>query len=281
MKFGYLTIFLLFLSSFSMAQDMLITKYGDTLNHKIIYSTKRYIFYIDSTYRGKYFVEGVKKNRIIETKINHYKVDRYTAMVNERGRAVMGNPYMLEGGMHVSYTPFIPDSNATSSEKDFYGRLSVGFSYNLAFHLRFRPHSFLGVVFDDNRNKSFADKLDIRLENGTIANLENITATLAMTYIGVEYMLFTESNKFKSFFTVSGGLGYARARWKIAALNRPADVYDFQGVAIRMTISKTWSITKSLIIGPSFKFVNAIVGSNEVGTTNIPRVNLGLTLYVH
>ena len=260
---------------------MIVNKYGDTLNKKIIYSTKRYLFFIDSTYSGKYFVEGVRKSRIAETKINHYKVDRYTAMVNERGRSAMGNPYMLEGGAQVSYTPFIPDSDATSSEKDFYGRLSVGFSYNLAFLLRFRPHSFVGVVFDDNRNRSFAEKLDIKTDNGVIAHLENITATLAMTYIGVEYKFFAETRKFKSFFTMSGGLGYARARWKISALNRPADIYDFQGVAMRLTISKTWSITKSLIIGPTFKLVNAIVGSSELGTTSIPRVNLGLTIYVH
>ena len=281
MKHRHFFICLLFSSSFACAQDMIITKYGDTLNHKIIYSTKRYLFYIDSTYSGKYFVEGVKKNRLTESKINVYKVDRYTAMLNERGRSAMGNPYMLEGGIQISYTPFIPDSNATSSEKDFYGRLSVGISYNLAFHLRFRPHSLLGVVFDDNRNRSFAEKLDIRIDNGSIAHLENITATLAMTYIGAEYMLFVDSKKFKSFFTVAGGIGYARARWKISALNRPSDVYDFQGVAMRMTVSKTWAVTKSLIIGPNFKFVNAIVGSNELGTTNIPRVNLGLTVYVH
>jgi len=281
MKPRHLFVFLLFCSTISRAQDLIVTHYGDTLNKKIIYSTKKYLFYIDSTYYGKYYVTGIRKSRITESKINAYKVDRYTAMMNERGRSTMGNPYMLEAGMHVSYTPFIPDSNATSSERDFYGKLSVGFSYNLSFHLRFRPHSFLGVVFDDNRNRSFAEKLDIRLENGSIAYLENITATLAMTYIGAEYMLFVESNKFKSFFTVAGGIGYARAKWKISALNRPSDVYDFQGIAIRMTISKSWAITKSIIIGPSFKFVNAIVGSSEAGSTNIPRVNLGLTVYVH
>jgi hypothetical protein len=142
--------------------------------------------------------------------------------------------------MNVSYTPFIPDSDATSSEKDFYGKLSVGFSYNLSFHLRFRPHSFLGVVFDDNRNRSFAEKLDIKTESGTIAHLENITATLGMTYVGVEYLLFVESNKFKNFFTLGAGLGYARAKWKLSALNRPSDVYEFQGIAMRASISHTW-----------------------------------------
>src|SRR5436190_22188412 len=116
MKPRHFLIFLLFTSSFAGAQDMIITQYGDTLNHKIIYSTKKYLFYIDSTYSGKYFVEAARKSRLTESKINHYKVDRYTAMVNERGRAVMGNPYMLEGGIQVSYTPFIPDSDATSSE---------------------------------------------------------------------------------------------------------------------------------------------------------------------
>src|SRR6187200_1011298 len=126
MKFRNLLVFLVISSSFAHAQDMIISTYGDTLNKKIIYSTKRYLFYIDSTYSGKYYVEGVRKSRIAESKINHYKVDRYTAMVNERGRSSMGNPYMLEGGVQVSYTPFIPDSDATSSEKDFYGRLSVG-----------------------------------------------------------------------------------------------------------------------------------------------------------
>jgi len=260
---------------------MIITQYGDTLNHKIIYSTKRYLFYIDSTYNGKYFVTGIKKLRITESKINAYKVDRYTAMMNERGRASMGNPYMLGAGIQVSYTPFFPDSDATPSEKDFYQTLSVGFSYNLSFHLRVRPHSFVGVVIDDNRNRSFAEKLDIRTESGMIAHLENITATLGMTFIGAEYTLFLESNKFKSFFIISGSVGYARAKWKVSALNRPSDVYDLQGAGFRVSISQTWAITKSLIIGPNFKFINAIAGSNEYGAANIPRINLGLTVLVH
>jgi hypothetical protein len=281
MKTGLLLFFLLAITTLARAQDMIITQYGDTLNKKVIYSTKRYLFVVDSTFRGKYFIKGIKKSRITEEKMNAYKVDRYTAMMNERGRGVMGNPYMLQAGLHVSYTPFIPDSDATSSEKNFYQKLSVGFSYNLSFHLRMRPHSFLGVVIDDNRNKSFAEKLDIKTDNGSIAHLENITATLGMTYIGAEYLLFIDSRKFKNFFTIAGGIGYAHAKWKISALNRPADVYDFQGGAMRISISYNWAITKSLIIGPNFKLVNAIVESSDYGVVNIPRVNLGLNVFIH
>jgi len=268
-------------SAFACAQDMIVTEFGDTLNKKVIYSTKRYLFYIDSTYTGKYYVKGIKKSRIAESKLNAYKVDRYTAMMNERGRSVMGNPYMLQAGVQISYTPFIPDSDATSSEKDFYRKLSVGLSYNISFHLRMRPHSFIGVVFDDNRNKSFAEKLDIKTESGVIAHLENITATLGMTYVGPDFLLFIDSRKFRSFFTLSGGLGYVHAKWKVSALNRPADVYELEGIAMRVSIAQTWAISKSVIIGPNFKFVNAIAGSNDYGTANIPRVNLGLTVLVH
>jgi hypothetical protein len=262
-------------------QDMIITQYGDTLNKKVIYSTKRYLFFVDSTFYGKHYVRGIKKTRILESKMNAYKVDRYTTEMNERGRAVMGNPYMLQAGIQVSYTPFIPDSDATSSEKDFFRKLSLGFSYNASFHLRMRPHSFVGVVIDDNRNRSFAEKLDIRNENGTIAHLQNITATLSMTYVGIEYLLFADSRKFKSFFIISGGVGYAHAKWKISALSRPAEIYELQGAGLRISIAKTWAITKSIIIGPNFKFVNAIAGSREYGLAMIPRVNLGLSVLVH
>jgi hypothetical protein len=281
MKLKHLLLISFLFSLSAAAQDMIITQYGDTLNKKIIFSTKRYLFYADSNNYGKHFVRGIKKSRIQESQMNEYKVDRYTMMMNERARDVMGNPYMVEGGVQVSYTPFIPDSNATSSEKKFYKSLSVGISYNISFHLRLRPHSFIGIVIDDNRSRAFAEKLDIMNDDGTIAHLENITASLRMFYVGPEFTLFIDSRKYKSFFVLSGGIGYAHVKWSVSALNRPAEVYDPAGIGIRISAAKTWAVSRSFILGPNVKIVNAIAGSKDLGIVMIPRINIGLTVLVH
>lgn len=281
MKLKYLLLISFLFSISARAQDMIVSEYGDTLNKKIIFSTKRYLFYVDSTYYGKYYVRGINKKRIADSKMNAYKVDRYTMMMNERARNVMGNPYMIQGGVHVSYTPFFPDSDATSSEKKFYRNLSFGISYNLSFHLRMRPHSFIGIVIDDNRCKSFAEKLELKNDNGTTAYLENITATLSMTYVGPEYMLFIDSRKFTSFFMLAAGIGYTHVKWSVSALNRSAETYEPEGLGIRISIAKTWAIGKTFIVGPNFKFLNAIAGDRQLGFVVIPRVNLGLTVLVH
>jgi hypothetical protein len=274
-------LFILLAPGLVKAQDVITTIYGDTLHNKIIYSTKRYLFYVDSTSYGKYFVRGIKKTRIADSEMNVYKADRYLAEINERARDVMANPYMLQGGVQVSYIPFIPDSEATTSEKKFYRKLSVGISYNLSFHYRVRPYSFIGIVFDDNRNTAFADKLDIKDESGDTIHLESIEATLSMTYIGPEFMMFRSFNKFKSFFTLSGGIGYARAKWSIKSPSRSKETIDFSGFGIRISASRLWAVGRTFIIGPNAKFVNVLAGDKEAGLVMIPRLNLGVTVLLH
>lgn len=282
MKFRYLLLFFfLFIASFAEAQDVIITQFGDTLNKKVIYTTKRYMFYVDSSYYGKYFVRGINKKRITESRMNLYKVDRSTAMMNQRAQDVMANAFMLQGGAQISYTPFIPDSNATSSEKDFLRQLSVGFSYNVSFHYRLRPHSFIGIVIDGNHNSAFAEKLELRDATGSIIHYVNIKMALGMLYIGPEFLLFRDSKKFKHFFILSAGLGYTRFDWSIRAGAQSPEALRLSGVGIRISVAKTWAIGRTVILGPNIKFVNAIAGSRNQGLIMIPRLNLGLSVLLH
>ncbi|CAN5498093.1 hypothetical protein BH11BAC1_BH11BAC1_20630 [soil metagenome] len=281
MQHRYLVFLFLFFALSAHAQDVIVTQYGDTINKKIIYSTKRYLFYVDSNYYGKYFVKGIKKSRMTSSQMNVYKVDRQTAMMNQRAQDVMGNAFMLQGGVQVSYTPFIPDSNATSSEKDFLRHLSIGISYNASFHLRMRPHSFIGVVIDGNQNSAFAEKLELRDASGTINYYTNIKMALGMLYFGPEFMLFRDSKKFKSFFILSAGLGYTRFDWSVRAGAQSPETLRLSGLGIRISVAKTWAIGRTIILGPNIKFVNAIAGSSDAGIVMIPRLNLGLTILVH
>ena len=281
MKLKHLLL-LIFLSSLSaQAQDMIITQYGDTMNNKIIYSTKRYLFYVDSNYYGKYFVKGIKKKRMTESKMNVYKVDRNTAMMNQRAQDVMGNAFMLQGGIQLGFIPLPVDSESTSSWKKFIGDLRLGLSYNGSFLMRMRPHSFIGIFIDDFHSSAFAEKLDIPDGSGVIQHLQNIKSSISMFQFGPEFLLFRDSKKFKHFFIVSGGIGYTRFRWNISAANRSSESFTASGVGIRGSIAKTWAIGKSFIVGPNFKFQLAILGNEDGLAGGVLRSNLGLTVLVH
>jgi len=281
MKIRYLLFLFLFTTIYVQAQDIIVTQYGDTLDKKIISSTKRYLFYLDSTYYGKYRVKGMKKRNITEFKMNAYRVDRNTAMINQRALEVMGNAFMLQGGLQLSFLPLFADSTDPSSWKSFLADLRIGFSYNVSFHIRMRPHSFIGVVLDDDHSSAFSSTLDLPQSNNTLIHLTDVKSTIGMFYLGPEYMLFLDSKKFTHFFVVSGGVGYARFNWVVKPGNSPSLNYRATGFGVRASISKTWAIGRTIIIGPNFKFVVAGVEDEYHNAIVVPRINLGLSLLLH
>ncbi len=260
---------------------MIITQFGDTMNKKIIFSTKRYMFYADSNYYGKHYIKAIKKRRITESKMNVYRVDRLTTMMNQRAMDVMGNAFMLQGGIQLGFIPLPVDSESTPSWKKFIGDLRFGFSYNGSFLYRMRPHSFIGVFVDDFHSSAFAEKLDIPDGGGVIQHLQNIKSSISMLQIGPEFLLFRDSKKYKRFFLISGGLGYTQFRWNISAANRSSETFKASGLGIRGTISKTWALGRTLIVGPNFKFQLAILGNQDGLAGAVARLNLGLTVLIH
>ena len=260
---------------------MIITQYGDTLNKKIIFSTKRYLFYVDSNYYGKQYVKGIKKRRVETSQMNAYKVDRNTMMMNQRAQDVMGNAYMLLGGLQLGFLPLFVDSGATPSWRKFVGDLRLGFSYNGSFLLRVRPHTFIGVFVDDFHSSAFAEKLEVPDGNGVIQHLQNIKSSISMFQVGPEFMLFRDSKKFKHFFLISAGIGYSQFNWSISAANRNSETWKTSGIGIRGSISKTWAIGRTFIVGPNFKFQIAGVADQYGFAGIVPRLNLGLTVLAH
>ena len=259
---------------------MIITQFGDTLNKKIIFSTKRYMFYVDSNYYGKYFIKAIKKRRMTESKMNVYRVDRNTAMMNQRAMDVMGNAFMLQGGVHLAITPYLPDSNATESEKQFFRDLQLGYSFNASAYLRIRPHSLVGIVVDNFHSSAFISKLDFHDGNGNIQHATDVKATLNLLYIGPEYMLFRDSKQFKHFFMMSFGAGYARFM-ETGRVGTNENSFSAGGGGIRFSLSKTWAIGSSLIIGPNFKFVIPILADHRVIIGAFPHFDLGLSILIH
>jgi len=263
------------------AQDVIITQFGDTINKKIIYSTKRYLFYVDTNYYGKYFVKGIKKRRITSSQMNAYRVDRNAAMMNQRAQDVMGNAFMLQGGAQLGFLPLPVDSESTSSWKKFIGDLRFGFSYNGSFLLRMRPHSFIGIFIDDFHSNAFAEKLEVPDAAGVIQHLQNIKSSISMFQLGPEFLFFKDSKKFKHFFIISGGIGYTRFRWNISAANRTSESYTASGLGIRGSIAKTWALGNTFIVGPNFKFQLGVLADQDGLAGSVARINLGLTVLVH
>jgi|GEM_PF-5851652 len=281
MKLKWLLVLITIYTSAAKAQDMILTQYGDTINKKVIYSTKRYLFYVDSNYYGKYYVKGIRKSRIVTSQMNAYKVDRHTAMMNQRAKDVMGNPYMIQGGMQLGFLPIPVDSESTSSYKKFIQDLRLGFSFNVSFLLRMRPHTLIGIFIDDFHSNAFAEKLDIPDNSGVIQHLQNIKSSISMFQVGPEFVLFKDSKKFKHFFIVSGGIGYSRFNWNISAANRSSENYRAAGVGIRGSIAQTWALGKTFIVGPNFKFQLAAIADQYGLAGIVPRLNLGVTVLVH
>ena len=281
MKHSLVLLLLFLVSSFVRAQDMMITQFGDTLNKKIIYSTKRYLFYADSNFYGRHFVKGIKKNRLAGSRMNAYRVDRNTAMMNQRAQEVMGNSFMLQGGIQLGFIPIPVDSESTKSWRQFISDLRFGFSYNGEFLLRMRPHSFIGVFIDDFRSSAFAEKLDVPDANGTLQHLQNIKSSISMLQAGPEFLLFRDSKKFRHFFIISGGVAFTQFSWKISAANRTSETYRASGIGIRGSIAKTWALGRTLIVGPNFKFQTAILADESGLAGSVARVNLGLTVLAH
>lgn len=266
---------------FVCAQDMIITQYGDTLNNKIIFSTKRYLFYVDSTYYGRYSVHGINKKRVENFQMNAFRVDRNTMMMNQRAQDVMGNSFMLQGGIQLGFLPFFADSGDPSTWKRFLADLRIGFSYNASVYLRMRPHSLVGIFVDDFHSSAFAEKLDIPEDNGTVQHLENVKSTISMFQVGPEFMIFLDSKKFKQFFILSGGLGFTRFNWSWRAGSNSREDYNASGVGLRVYVAKTWAVGKTLIVGPNFKFQVAGLADGYGFAGVVPRLNLGLTVLVH
>src|SRR6185503_9711669 len=94
-----LIVFLLPFCSSLKSQDLIATSYGDTLNVKVIYSTKRYLFYIDKGYNGKHRIRPIKKSRIEAVKMNSFQAEKEEVEVFERARSTMASFGMIQGGL--------------------------------------------------------------------------------------------------------------------------------------------------------------------------------------
>ena len=202
--------------------------------------------------------------------------------MNQRARDVMGNAFMLQGGIQLGFLPLFADSTDPSSWKKFLGDLRICFSYNVSIYLRMRPHSLIGLVIDDSHSSAFASKLEIpQGENKPPINATDVKSSIGMFYFGSEYMFFKDSKKFRHFFILSGGVGYTRFNWVIRPGNSPGFNYKATGIGVRFSVAKTWAVGRTIIIGPNFKFIIAGIADESGFAGIVPRVNLGLSVLLH
>lgn len=282
----FLVTVLFFISVSAAAQDLIVSNYGDSINARILMSTKRYLFFIDKSYSGKYRIRPIKKSRVESVERNHFPKNPQDEVVFERARQTMASFGMIQGGFNFAFVPAVLQQDDPSSYKAFIHDLMTGYAYNVSLYLRRRPRTLIGIAIDNFSSSAYSSKLEFK-DQGQIFTLTDVRYRISQLYVGPEMMFFRDSRAFKNFFSMSFGLGYAKFRQNLR-VGFASDQLESKGGGFRFSITKSWTLTRSLLIGGNAKLLYTILGNRvdvpgprDVQLFPFAHLDFGISLMLH
>ena len=280
----FLFTLMFFAAASASSQDLIVSNYGDSINARILMSTKRYLFFIDKSYSGKYRIRPIKKSRVESMERNHFPKNSEDEVVFERARLTMASFGMIQGGFNFAFVPAVLQQDDPSSYKAFIRDLMTGYAYNVSLYLRRRPRTLIGIAVDNFSSSAYSSKLEFR-DQGQLFTLTDVRYRINQLYIGPEMMFFRDSRAFKSFFSMSFGLGYAKFRQNLR-VGFASDELDSRGGGFRFSVTKSWTLTRSLLIGGNAILVYTILGNRVDGPPDVQlfpfaHLDVGLSVLLH
>ncbi|MGC3976815.1 MAG: hypothetical protein QM751_00370 [Paludibacteraceae bacterium] len=233
-----------------MAQDLIITTEGDTLNCKITKIKSGYIYF---TFKHK---DEIRNTLLPDNQVKSYQLKYYQAAEVPEKTVKSKEIYprfrgAINGGW--SYRTAKVSDNTPSGLEQYMNNLKSGFHYGLDGAYYFSELLGVGIKYNNFNSKNKMDDIQLRFSDGTYVNGE-LSDNISINFIGSFFsMRFLNSTK-QNCFLINWGMGYLGYYDKAVLI----DNYSMSGSTFGVTLDIGYDIglSKNLALGLQLSYTS-------------------------